>query len=231
MLILAKASCHECAKETHAFEGHACDTYRALRRSFKFPSRNRGANSRERVNSERFRIILDNNRELSIPTSEYPGSAIFRTFPLPGILAGLEPEDKPLTGEFFSLFLPDDWHDIHDALKKKYNAKTVQIPPIGSRRENYTIDYGRMLAKIGHSFAVSQLGLENFFPFLTRCILKKEPYNLPYYIGSPEQGPSPPRDLHEISLIPHENLVIVALRLLAAMGGPTHFVVVGKFNR
>jgi hypothetical protein len=89
----------------------------------------------------------------------------------------------------------------------------------------------RMLAKIGHSFAVAELGLDGFKPLLPELIRKGGLEVGPYIGGEPRQPPESAA-LHEISLgrqRAHGKTYIVArIRLLACHGGPIYYAVVGE---
>jgi hypothetical protein len=52
-LTIENASCATCAEQTHAFEGHACDVMRPVRRQLGFPQKRRGAKGREKRRAER----------------------------------------------------------------------------------------------------------------------------------------------------------------------------------
>ena len=90
----------------------------------------------------------------------------------------------------------------------------------------------RMLAKIGHSFAVAELGERKFRPLLCDLIRKGEIAALNLIGGAPEwQGQRKSKALHEIGLgYQHHNgktYVVAKIRLFAAHDGPAYYVVVG----
>jgi HNH endonuclease len=70
-LVFESASCGNCCKETHAFEGHACDIYRPIRRQLNFPSKLKGRRGRERDAKERFLVDVDYGR-IKVPANEFP---------------------------------------------------------------------------------------------------------------------------------------------------------------
>ncbi len=86
-----------------------------------------------------------------------------------------------------------------------------------------------MMGKIAHSFTVAELGYDNFEPLLLRLIVKNELSDCDSFIGSLEQDEPQSNQLHEISLgSSSKGYIIVRVRLLAKLGSPTYFVVVGK---
>jgi len=86
-----------------------------------------------------------------------------------------------------------------------------------------------MLAKIAHAYAVAELGLDSFTPFLSDIILNKSPMYIGHYVGGlrhDEKGD----DLHhiEISNFGAKRYVVVEIRLFANRTLPLYVVVVGE---
>ena len=69
-------------------------------------------------------------------------------------------------------------------IKRKYRSNSVSIVGIDKSHRMDAGDFGRMLAKIGHSYAVAELGLDGFKPVLTNIIRGQRPFSLTHYIGS-----------------------------------------------
>jgi hypothetical protein len=90
----------------------------------------------------------------------------------------------------------------------------------------------QMLAKIAYSFAIGELGIEAFRPFMIPHILQKELDDTDDYIGCWSETEKATKNLHEISIVEmgDKNLVVVRLRLLAKLETPTYIVVTGKFK-
>jgi len=232
MLTIERASCAFCADETGAFEGHACLGMLPMRRQMRFPQKRRGAKDRERRKAERFVLMLDNNR-VKVPIEEFPALLMSLVFPFPGILLGQKPEDKPLTGGVYSAELVEGFGEKLNRVKAKYRANSIGIMGIEPRKRGEEDDYGRMLAKIGHSYATAELGCGNFHPFLVHAIRGVKPYCLLFFIGSGLEKDSPlSNDLREILLddtVPGaEPFVVVKVRLFANRNTPTHYIVVGQ---
>lgn len=94
-------------------------------------------------------------------------------------------------------------------------------------------EFCQMLAKIGYSFAIGELGIGSFTPFLIPHILNKELNDSDKYIGSLDKDEKATGNLHEISIINtnQNGFVTVRIRLLAKLGTPTYYVVVGKYDK
>jgi hypothetical protein len=232
-LIIDAASCDACCGETHAFEGHACDYYRPLRRQLNFPSRRRGKNDRERKKEEKFTLQLDNSRKIKVKSDEFPALLMNMTFPLPTILFTETPNDAPLTFGIYSIELMPDFGERLNEIKAKYQASSVSIVGIDKSSRADHGDLGRMLAKIAHSYAVAELGgPHSFRPFLTHIIRGQKPYYLTHFIGSDVVPAGEAADLHEIEIdqsgLGKERLIVVRLRLFATMKSQNHFIVVGE---
>jgi hypothetical protein len=90
----------------------------------------------------------------------------------------------------------------------------------------------RMLAKIAHAFAVAEIGLASFQPFLLPIILREETENSVQYIGGIPATEPAAEGLHDLAfalqLGPTQDIVAVRLRLLACLETPTYFVAVGR---
>jgi HNH endonuclease len=234
MLTIEGASCAQCSGQTHAFEGHACRAVLPVRRQMGFPRKQRGAKDRIRRKAERFVLMLDRNR-VKVPIDDFPALLMSLVFPFPGILLGQQPDDKPLSGGVYSAELMEGFGEKLNRIKAKYRANSVGIMGIEPTGRGAEDDYGRMLAKIAHSYAAAELGCGNFDPFLVHVIRGVKPYYLPYFIGSiSDFGGSKALsdDLHEISLDHNfpsaEPYIIVRLRLFANRNTPTHLIVVGR---
>jgi hypothetical protein len=232
MLTIPSASCDGCAKETHAFEGHAMNVLKAVRRQLGFPQKRRGAKARASRDEERYVLMLD-HRKIKVPIEEFPALLLSLVFPLPGILLNQKPEDRPLSGGVHSAEVMEGFGEKLNKIRAKYRASRIAIMGIEpTKRHGDEGDYGRMLAKIAHSYAVAELGWGNFRPFLVSIIRGSKPYYLPHFIGS-ALGKAPPHtDLHHIEIdqggLGVGRFIVVKIRLFANRDTPTHYVVVGE---
>jgi hypothetical protein len=91
-----------------------------------------------------------------------------------------------------------------------------------------------MLAKIAHAYAVAELGLDSFTPCLQQMIIRRDLTDRPLLIGGGGGDEPPAGVLHDIAIdcSPHTppGAVVVRIRLLAAIGTPTYYVVAGYRN-
>jgi hypothetical protein len=97
------------------------------------------------------------------------------------------------------------------------------------------LDFARMLAKIGHSYAFAKCGIDTFKPMLLDFILGRTE-NASYLVGGDGSGPPPdqPHSLHDIFPVACRvepsgaEYLLIAIRLFAFIGMPRYHVVVGK---
>lgn len=97
------------------------------------------------------------------------------------------------------------------------------------------MDFARMLAKIGHSYAYAKCGPDTFEPMLLDLILGRAE-NASYLVGGDPNGPPPsqPKVMHDIYPVACRieptgaEYLLVAIRLFAFWGMPRYHVVVGK---
>jgi hypothetical protein len=109
----------------------------------------------------------------------------------------------------------------------------LKVYSIMPEAKTHVEEFCQMLAKIGYSFAVGELGFGSFTPFLIPHIINKEMNDSDKYIGSLDEDEKATENLHEISIINtnQNDFVTVRIRLLAKLGTPTYYVVVGIFNK
>jgi hypothetical protein len=164
----------------------------------------------------------------SIPIERYPALIVTLLFDKPDILFDVEPIEEELTGGVALGNLPTHG----EFLKEHLDQGAVSFEPL--RKAATSRHLGRMLAKIGHSFAVAELGLNAFNSFLQPIILGTDVRYLPHYVGGTRTIPSSSENIYEINL----NIIrsklnrqyyMVSIRLLADVQGmPEYWVVVGK---
>jgi hypothetical protein len=135
------------------------------------------------------------------------------------------PEAAPgiLTGR--TLGTPMRYH-----LQLAANIVPARLPKID------VTSYFRMIAKIAHSFAVSQIGIDGFVHYLPNVIIKQLPILIPHLIGiSDTVLPLRPDALsHQVGLglIPWSggHLVRARIQLFAFNRGPPYDVIVGPLS-
>ncbi|MDZ5649047.1 HNH endonuclease [Nitrospirillum sp. BR 11828] len=226
---LPSASCSDCQKFTSAFEGrNAGRLFRPVRRQFDFPSKSRGRKQKELRQNETFRVIVDGVKR-DLPAKDYPGLLITFEFPYPTALMGIPPTFENFAGGISIATLPDFGLRLN-ALRARY-GNAVSFPTSGNSE-----DVGRLLAKIGYSYAVAELGLNVFKPYVLGIIRGHDVSLLRHLVGGDLTKSPAGDDLHEIELVPpgalgFPNLVVVRIRLFAnCPGTATYLVVVGEIG-
>src|SRR5262249_4088037 len=93
--------------------------------------------------------------------------------------------------------------------------------------------FSRFLAKIAHSYAVARLGFDGFKPFLLDLIHRRNVEKALELVGSEPEIPPPAKGkFHELDLVPHNEFVVVRIRLFASSSAdgkamPVYLVVAG----
>lgn len=219
-LILPKASCRDCATVTGGVE-HFC--LRPMLGPFRIRLALPTRRPEERPSALPIEFIrVDGRREQkTVGAQEVPLACIGFRLAAPGLLRGLPPTET-LEGELVVRHLEDE--------TRKH------LSPEGQRVKLGTINmltFSRMLAKIGHSYAVANLGLGSFRPLLPDLILGKSS-TAPYLVGgdASTQPPATEPVLHHVylqnCLTRGVEYVLVAIRLFAFVGMPRYHVVVGE---
>ena len=223
MLILPAASCDACATETGAFEGRcAGQMFRGPRRILGLPQKNRG--SKRKTKPDLFSVKAD-GRSVEVEAHELPAMLVMFTFNPPGILVNAQPTEN-FAGSISIQQLPG-FVDRFSRMRGKHGFKDqIALPVKGT-----AADHGRLLAKIAHAYAVAELSIEGFRPFLTNIILNKPPLHIRHYVGGLFGDAPKGDDLHEI-LLGHEfwgdTRVVVEIQLFADRAMPKYVVVAGE---
>jgi hypothetical protein len=159
-LVLPEASCDDCQKETHAFEGFCAGTIlKPARTHFNWRSRKSKRPATLGVGSSHSALE-------QVPMDEHPPLVLLPMFPCPEILLNI-PEDSAMDGRMVmtgvTASIGPDFDTRVKALRgSKKVGTTFKIDPLC-----------RMLAKIAHAYTVAKLDLSNFQPFLNDIILGK----------------------------------------------------------
>lgn len=230
-LVLPKASCLDCARETSQFEKECV-------RAFFGPVRKhldiRGNKQKKRHSHIRAEIAPSpgHSHFEMMPIGEYPSFLWSFLFLPPGILAGI-PRDEEIRGTLHFVDLNPD------------GPKSGESLILGGNLSAKT--YARLLAKIGHAYAAAECGIDNFKPYLTDLIRGISPNYPAFFVGcklaeTPPQGKIPPagKERHEIELesaylqrhvgapLERSNYLIVRIRLFSELGAPVYYVVAGE---
>jgi hypothetical protein len=220
MLVLPDASCRDCAKATSAMEGRiAGELFRAIRRQMKFPT----GNPRNRPRG--FTVGLD-GVNASVLAEGYPGLLISFAFPLPGILAGAAATEE-FGGGIALAMLPQFGERLNALGGPPRGKRQVELRGFGDAES-----LGRVLAKSAHAYAVAELGMNAFKPFLIDIVLGRPPLNIGHFVGSGVGDHPLGNDLHEIAIadpaLGGNRYVVVKIQLFANHKMPVHYVVVGE---
>jgi hypothetical protein len=187
----------------------------------------RGKARREQRQQETFAVRID-GRKRYVPAADYPGIIVSFVFPYPTILLGIEPTLVSFSGGVAVGTLPEFGERLN-ALRAKYSGREVAFLPGGSAEA-----VGRLLAKVAHSYAVAELGLDAFRPYLLGIIRNQDPMLMHHLIGSATGEAPVSEDMHDIEILPPEalgsgKLVVVRFHLFANLKGmPVHYVVAGE---
>jgi HNH endonuclease len=220
-LELPEASCRACQKITHAFE------FTCARRIFGNFRMRHGLPTRRRKERPRAipTVTADPNGNLrinSIPVEEHPAPLFIYTFKTAGILIGAPPHLRTWDWKLVVIQSNAEMQDFH----QKYGAMHVTVKMV-------PVELARMLAKIGHAYAVAEHGLNSFRPLALDVILGRDD-NLGYLVGgSHDPAPAIHNAGHVISTeyrgyASGPGLLIANVRLFASVQSPSYHVVVGQ---
>jgi hypothetical protein len=220
-LILLKSSCSNCSDVTKTIEQYC------LRKMFGlFRAQIRLQSNRHKKDKVRFHIVSPLGHKREIEPDDAPSVLLFPLLSTPSILN---------TGLVYKLTLIIKGH-------KRINIAKGRLVYSGSLVVNYHYDlitFARMLAKIAHSFAVAELGKENFSPLLLDIVLNRDCSHIGSLIGQGEQNGGKTLDspsLHHIWLEISDDKVspmswkwvVVRIRLFKPWSDVTYTIVVGR---
>jgi hypothetical protein len=216
-LILPDASCESCRRITSAIEDHCVEElFRSARMQFGFPTRHK------KRGPKRPRTLHVDGVERRVPDPEYPGLMVGFRFNIPDAL-GLGPAAAAVfTGGVEVRVLPEFGERLNRI------RRGVSEVRFGSRLQ--ARQFGRMLAKIAHGYAVAELGLDGFRPTLLDIILNDDPQFIGRHVGGALDDSPASDELHEIKVDDFfaRRWVVVEVRLFANRGMPTYWVVAGE---
>ena len=220
--ILPKSSCKSCATITGKLEQFCLRPMLGnLRIRLNLPTR-RPKDRPTELPIEFIRINGQRETEI-VRAHEAPFVCLGYRFPAPGILRGAIPAQDYEDGELIAKFINEGASKYMSPEGQKVKIGTINI-----------LEFTRMLAKIAHSYAVAEFGLDVFTPFLPDLILGKSTIT-PYLVGG-DKSDAPLLDsepaLHHVywqdCLVNGVQYILVAIRLFAIFGMPRYHAVVGK---
>jgi hypothetical protein len=215
-ITLAKSSCVPCREITRELE-RSC--FRDMMRYFRLKSGFRSSHPKKGKVKIPARIGEDPPVILELARHELPGVACLFKTPPPTMFFGDWPRPESVTL----------WQFVSDM---KWPTNTVF-----SSGRLHCKTYYRMLAKVAHSYAVAELGLGNFNPFLQSTIRYHEPDPFRYIgcIGQTGKRNYPKEKcLHRLNFECWETkdglFMVLRMRLLAYIGAPEYHAVVGSVS-
>ncbi len=224
---IKNASCHKCERETSGVESYcAKEIFGELRAHHKIKGRKRSARKRCPHTSFPMKLTLCGKQSVHKVEAKYhPSLLVLPSFPWPGIMLNKEPNAtwndgrihcwqfgpaRRLVGEYLAEMQASEWEV----------SKTTKIFP-----------FVRLIAKIGHAFAIATCGYGSFQPMLPPLILgKSDAPNAAYLVGGELEAPPPSEREHELGIIKVDNsdLLVAYVRLFANIGTPAYYAVVGR---
>lgn len=224
-LILPKASCKKCEKETHSYE------YTVSRRVFgNFRMRYDIQSRRKKERPSHIKIgTIKNDGSIGkarVPVKEHPAMLFMYKFEESDYLKGNDEAKSKFNWVPVSIFSKKEL----DMFIEKYNwDRRVSFKTV-------PIEFARMLAKIAYSYSVAEIGLDSFTPFeqLKDVILNRSD-NVSYLVGGDWDIPKPdPAGNHLLQMIYKVNKkkadIVVEIRLFPAFETPLYRVVVGQID-
>lgn len=230
-MVLPKASCRNCERTTSRFEKIGMEGF------FRFARHHMGVRGAREPRARRKRLPVwiernDRSEFGKLEVADHPLLIMLYAFNAPDILLGLPPptSDRPRDGRWWF------YRDQNFAQKlARFGAKSFAV----TGKANMGC-FMQMIAKIGHSFAVAELGLEKFQPLLPSVILGTPDETMRHLIGGSVDPVPPTSALHEVSLLKKtvvtktarldrvEEFWVARIRLFAKLGAPVYFAVVGR---
>jgi hypothetical protein len=218
---LPEASCQTCEDATgRLVEGDVLGrTLKALRVFLKLKKRGSGRPPKTLPLTTK---VDGKEATIEIPTADYPIFFNMLRFGPPT----LEPNTNGAGRAIVGLQLSVLKYDAKE-LYQKYRADGG----VGAYWDNHAMT--RMLAKIGHSFAVAELGSDKFAPLLLDLIRTGDTNAMNLIGGDPDADRYPSsKSLHDIALgyqrLNGSTYVVTKVRLFASYGGPIYLIIVGK---
>jgi hypothetical protein len=168
--ILPKSSCASCRQMTGAFE-QVC--LRVNFHNFRVHSNLPTRRPKERPKDLPLNILRNQTYQtIRLPVEDHPHHLMMPVFQPPGIFTSAHlPFDYAGTTMLVIYF--DGW------VEKTSKVSCKEILPHNFDFESFV----RMLAKIGHGYAVAELGLNSFKPLLADLIAWRDPTLARYLVG------------------------------------------------
>ncbi len=228
---LPNASCADCEAITSYLDGYAGKhIYGPLRLRMRIQSR-RGKVKLRDISVE-FNTV--NGKEVRmIPAEEYPTFLALPVLHPPSILFSTAP--GPIIPKAGWVWHLTDYEEKMKLLERPGDTGSVFDMKIN------LYPFGRMLAKVAHTFAAARLGIDSFKPYLPDFILGKNPMKGAQLIGgdgdpTPGQPYIPPgkqimhhqMQLYMLASHNKPTLLAMSIKLFTFTGAPSYQVIVGE---
>ena len=228
--ILREASCKKHEGITTRFEGYVLrHLLIAPRIHLKLPTKR----PKERPTTLPVTLVDNDGNSVTIqtPADNRPIPLFLIHYVYPGILLGLKPDTIPPHGPPpFNIWGVIWWPKPGMSNAGYYGSRDHSVP--------FVVEWGRfcrMIAKIGHSFACAEIGVNNFNPLLLDLIHSDLPESASYLIGGSVGREKEGEDLHELSIETHTiqliTYYVVRIRLFSYLGAPVYYAVAGTKRR
>jgi hypothetical protein len=224
-LILPKASCKACEKITQRYE---LTVARQMFGNFRMRHHIQTRNPNQRPTHIKIGTVNPDGTpgQADVPVSQYPAPLFVYKFAEANMLLGLPPEVDDFQWVPISIFSKDEL----DAMHKKYQWD------LKTSFKTVPVEFARMLAKIAHSYAVAELGIDAFHHNpMTLDVICNRTKNVSYTVGGRwEVPPAVPGAGHLLSTVYQRTvprvLIVVQIRLFASLEMPIYHVVVGNVD-
>ena len=234
-IVFERASCNSCAKETGRFEQIVLRTCLGIFRArIEAPTR-RPKERPESVVVKLLRIDAATKKVIGeiavdhIPIGNFPRVFAALKLPPPGLVLG-HPPGKPVRKHYISIYDPEEMKEFfHNKLPSPASGEGLAFK-IGDVNMPA---FMRMLAKIGHAYAVAEVGKDKFKPLLLDIIFGRND-DYAYLIGGDEDAPT---DREAISMMregefynnkDNKNYLIIGFDLWPSTNAPQYTIVVGE---
>lgn len=226
-LELLMASCSSCSKVTGTLEQSL------LRGQFWLARRRAGIQSGrdKRGQPDTFPIVHnlpDGDRTIEVPLEAAPAFGLLLCLPWPSAMPGPVPDraDRQSLKRFFAFSFDETGH-IMDEVDRANARGPITI---GQPTPRHAI--ARFVAKVCHSFAVAELGIDRFRPYLFNIIMKGENDEYREFIGQYPETLGEKRGQLSVYTLTQGPATIVLVRAnLWPAGIPPYLAVVGELWR
>lgn len=221
-VLLPHASCPEHSRITSGIESIV------VHKMFDTTRKNLTIKGRDRKELRKSNFVCTNivngsEIKLKLPIDLHPTVLVMLRLAPPGLLVG-RPKSVHGVAGYWAFNLNADVDDLKSRGLNNFVAGEID-----------TLKFPQMLAKIAHSFASAHVPLDEIDPLLPEFISSElddddRKYDL---IGGDENNLEPTPYLHELGLATHETpegecFLVARIRLMAFLGAPAYFAVVGR---